>query len=74
MDISFEHSSDALYASFSCSPVVLSLLSLINNTLRVAAQDPPVYIPQMLSPLLQTRFLGLERTQSKLESIESDEL
>lgn len=74
MDISFEHSAEALYASLSCSPVVLGLLSLINDKLRVAAQDQLVYIPQMLSAWLQTHFLGLELMQSKPESIGSDEL
>lgn len=49
---------------------MLSLLSLINDTLRVAVQDLPVHIPQMLSPWLQTHSLGLELTQSKPESME----
>jgi hypothetical protein len=52
---------------------MLSLPSLINDTLRVAVQDPPVHIPQMLSPWLQTHSLGLELTQSKPESMGSDE-
>ena len=53
---------------------MLSLPSLINGTFRAEVQDPPVHVPQMLSPWLQTHSLGLELKQSKPESIGSDEL